>query len=373
MLSVRLPETVESPAMKEPAVVLANHTFATPNGKTAHGLVRGSDRFRAVAVIDPDLAGRDAGEVLDGRHAGIPVVADLDEAMTLEDAPPKWCVIGIATHGGRLLPALHTLVLEAVGKGLGIVNGLHDATSDDAEIAAAARVRGVKLIDLRKPKPKHELHFWAGDIYGVRAPRLAVLGTDCALGKRTTTRIIVEAMNRAGVRTEMIYTGQTGWIQGARYGIVLDAIVNDFVSGELEHAVVRCDREVGPDLMVIEGQASLRNPSGPCGAEMLLSAAARGVVLHHAPGREFLDGYETMGLAVPSLESEIELVRYYDSETVAVTLNSKGCTPKELDRYRSEYRETLGVPVVEPLIEGVGALVPVIRDFMERERARDAA
>ena len=358
---------------REPAVVLANNKFTTPNGKTAHGLVRGSDRFRVTAIVDPDLAGRDAGEALDGRPAGIPIVADLDEAIALEEAPPKWCVVGIATHGGRLLPEIHTLILEAVGKGLGIVNGLHDATSDDAEIAAAARARGVELVDLRKSRPRHELHFWEGDIYRVRAPRLAVLGTDCALGKRTTARIVVDAMNRAGIRTEMIYTGQTGWMQGARYGIVFDSIVNDFVSGELEHAIVRCDREAEPDLMVLEGQSSLRNPSGPCGAEMLLSAAARGVVLHHAPGREFLEGYEAMGLRIPSLESEMELIRYYDSETIAVTLNSKGCTAEQLDRFRVEYREKLGIPVVEPLTEGVEALVPAIRSFIERERTRDAA
>ena len=147
---------------------------------------------------DPELAGRDAGELLDGRPAGIPIVATLDEAMAIEHSPPKWCVIGIATHGGRLIPEIHTLILEAVGKGLGIVNGLHDAASDDAEIAAAARMRGVDLVDLRKSKPKHELHFWQGDIYHVRAPRLAVLGTDCAVGKRTTARMLVEAMNRAG-------------------------------------------------------------------------------------------------------------------------------------------------------------------------------
>ena len=125
--------------------------------------------------------------------------------------------------------------------------------------------------------------------------------------------------------------------------------------------------------MVIEGQSSLRNPSGPCGAEMLLSAAARGVVLHHAPGREFLEGYESMGLRVPSLESEIELIRYYDSEAIAVTLNSNGCTPEQLDRLRTEYRDKLGIPVVEPLTEGVEALVPAIRGFIERERKRDAA
>ena len=361
--------------MREPAIVLANNMFATPNGKTAHGLVRGSDRFRVVAIVDPDprIAGRDAGEVLDGRPAGIPIVATLDDALALDGSPPRWCVIGVATHGGRLIPEIHTLILEAVGRGLGIVNGLHDATSDDAEIAAAARARGVELIDLRKSKPKHELHFWQGDIYRVRAPRLAVLGTDCAIGKRTTARILVDATNRAGLRTEMIYTGQTGWMQGARYGIVFDSIVNDFVSGELEHAIVSCDREVRPDLMVIEGQSSLRNASGPCGAEMLLSAAARGVVLHHAPGREYIEGFQSLGLRVRSLESEIELIRYYDSETIAVTLNSQGCTPDELDRFRAEYRERLGVPVIEPLAEGVEELIPVIRDFIERDRARGAA
>jgi len=358
--------------LKEPAVVLANHLFDTPNGKTAHGLVRGSDRFTVVAIVYPDVAGRDAGEVLDGRPAGIPVVADLAEAMALEGPGPKWCIVGVATHGGRLLPELHTLILDAVDKGLGIVNGLHDTTADDAEVAAAARGRGVELIDLRRSKPRPALHFWEGDIYRVRAPRLAVLGTDCALGKRTTTRLIVEAMNRAGVRTEMIHTGQTGWMQGARYGIVFDSIVNDFVCGELEHTIVRCDREVEPDLMVIEGQSSLRNPSGPCGAELLLSAAARAVVLQHAPGREFFEGYESMGLRIPSLESEIDLIRLYGAETIAVTLNSKGCTPDELDHFRAEYRKTLGIPVVEPLTEGAETLVPAIRAFVERERERSA-
>ncbi|MCY4350828.1 MAG: DUF1611 domain-containing protein [Thiotrichales bacterium] len=355
--------------LKEPAIVLANHLFDTPNGKTAHGLVRGSGRFKVVAIVDPDVAGRDAGEVLDGRPAGIPVVADLDEAMVLEGPAPKWCIVGVATHGGRLLPELHTLILDAVDKGLGIVNGLHDTTADDAEVAAAARGRGVELIDLRRSKPRPALHFWEGDIYRVRAPRLAVLGTDCALGKRTTTRLIVEAMNRVGVRTEMIYTGQTGWMQGARHGIVLDSIVNDFVCGELEHAIVGCDRDVKPDLMVIEGQSSLRNPSGPCGAELLLSAAARGVVLQHAPGREFFEGYESMGLRIPSLESEIDLIRLYGAETIAVTLNSKGCPPDELDRFRAEYRTTLGIPVIAPLTEGAEALVPAIRAFVERERS----
>ena len=63
--------------MTEPTIVLANGLFQTSNGKVTHGLIRGSDRFRVVAVVDPDTAGQDAGQVLDGIHRGIPVVATM--------------------------------------------------------------------------------------------------------------------------------------------------------------------------------------------------------------------------------------------------------------------------------------------------------
>ena len=152
-----------------------------------------------------------------------------------------------------------------------------------------------------------ELRFWTGAIAEVRAPRLAVLGTDCALGKRTTARLLVEACRRAGIRAEMIYTGQTGWMQGGRYGFVLDSTPNDFVAGELEGAVVACDREQQPDLIVIEGQSALRNPSGPCGAEMLVSAGARAVMLQHAPGRPCFKGLP--GWDIPRLDEEIALIQ----------------------------------------------------------------
>ena len=106
--------------MKESAVVLANDKFMTSNGKTAHGLVRGSDRFRVTAIVDPGLAGHDAGEMLDGRPADIPIVADLDEAIALEDSPPKWCIIGIATHGGRTAPGASHPRPRSCGQGASV-------------------------------------------------------------------------------------------------------------------------------------------------------------------------------------------------------------------------------------------------------------
>ncbi len=354
--------------MKSPAIVLANRLFNTPNGKVAHGLIRGSDRFEVLAVVDPDCAGEDAGEALDGRRRGIPIVASLDEALSLAGETPRYCVIGIATHGGRFTDELRTTVLEAVKRGLSVVNGLHDAASEDAEIAAAARVAGVELIDLRKSPPKSALHFWEGDINCVRAPRVAVLGTDCALGKRTTTRFLVQALNDAGVRAEMIYTGQTGWMQGARYGFVFDAVINDYVSGEVEHAIVTCDREAEPDIMIIEGQSSLRNPSGPCGSEFLLSGGARGVVLQHAVGREFFEGYEAQQLRIPSVSDEIALIAMYGARTLAVTLNGAHVGADELIECQHAYERELGIPVLRPLEEGVERLVPVMREYIEEQR-----
>jgi len=354
--------------MKSPAIVLANRLFKTPNGKVAHGLIRGSERFEALVVVDPDCAGEDAGEALDGERRGIPIVATLSEAIDTCREAPRYCIVGIATHGGRFTEELRACVLEAVERGLAIVNGLHDAASEDAEIAAAAERYGVELIDLRKSPPKSALHFWESDILEVRAPRVAVLGTDCALGKRTTTRFLVQALNEAGVRAEMIYTGQTGWMQGARYGFVFDAVINDYVSGEVEHAIVTCDREAEPDVMIIEGQSSLRNPSGPCGAEFLLSGGARGVVLQHAAGREFFEGYEKQQLRIPPLADEIALIAMYGARTLAVTLNGAAVSDEALIEYQKRYERELGIPVVRPLDEGVGRLVPVLREYIESER-----
>ncbi|MEE4377869.1 MAG: DUF1611 domain-containing protein [Candidatus Competibacteraceae bacterium] len=351
-----------------PAIVLANGFFQTPNGKAAHGLVRGSERFKVQAVVDPLCAGQDAGSVLDGQRRGIPLVASLTEALAIGPESPQFCVVGIATHGGRFTPELRILLLEAAQLGLSIVNGLHDYVSADAEIAAVAAEQGLTLIDLRKPKPKHELHFWTGAIHQVQAPRLAVLGMDCAIGKRTTARLLTQALAVAGIKAEMIFTGQTGWMQGFRYGFVLDSVVNDYVSGELEHAIVTCDQEIRPDVIILEGQSSLRNPSGPCGAEFLLSGAARGVILQHAPGREFFEGYEDQGHRIPPVEDEIKLIRCYGARTLAVTLQGKGMTPIALQQAQRDLQQRLNIPVVCPLEDGVEALVPVVQDFIAAQR-----
>ena len=161
----------------------------------------------------------------------------------------------------------------------------------------------------------------------------------------------------------MIYTGQTGWMQGARYGLVFDSLPNDFVCGELEHAIIRCAREVDPDIALIEGQSALRNPCGPCGGEMLLAAAAHGIVLQHAPGSEFYEDFEHLELRIPPLENEIELIsRHYGVPVLGVSLNGYGLRAEQLIAVQQELKAKLGIPVVRPLEEGVAALADAIVD-----------
>ena len=58
---------------KSNAIILTAGYLDSPSGKTAHGLIRGTDRFDILAVIDEKHAGKDAGEMLDGKRRNIPI------------------------------------------------------------------------------------------------------------------------------------------------------------------------------------------------------------------------------------------------------------------------------------------------------------
>ncbi|MBY0436259.1 MAG: DUF1611 domain-containing protein, partial [Cyclobacteriaceae bacterium] len=232
---------------KSNAIVITAGYLDSDSGKTAHGLIRGTERFTILGVIDNKHPGKDAGEVLDGKNRGIPVYASLKDFAKKSKKKAAYCIIGVATKGGVLPKELRSMLREAISNGYHIVNGLHDYVSDHADLVALAKKKRVKIIDVRKPKKFKDLHFWSGDIAKVKCPKIAVLGTDCALGKRTTTRFLMQAMRAAGYKAEMIYTGQTGWMQGAKYGFIFDSTLNDFISGEMEHAIVQCWEEAKPD------------------------------------------------------------------------------------------------------------------------------
>ena len=256
--------------MKDTALILTNGRLTTSDAKTAHGLIRGTERFTIVDVVDPLNCGKDAGDIVDGRFRNIPVFESVRTFLDHSRQKPDYGIIGVALSGGRLPEEWNDILLEVLENQISIISTMHQLLGEKPVLRDAARKNGVEIIDLRKPKPIDQLHFWSGEIYKVRAAKIAVLGMDCSIGKRTTARFITELCRQEGIRTEMIYTGQTGWLQGYKHGFIFDATLNDFVSGELEQAVLECNRQSSPDLILIEGQSGLRNPSGPCGSEIIV-------------------------------------------------------------------------------------------------------
>jgi uncharacterized NAD-dependent epimerase/dehydratase family protein len=248
--------------------------------------------------------------------------------------------------------------------GLNVDSGLHDFLNERLEIASLAKERGVKLRDIRRTPPREALNAFTGRIEEVGSFRVAVLGTDSAVGKRTTAWKLVEGLEGAGIGSEMIGTGQTAWLQGARYSIMLDSLVNDFIAGELEHAVWSAWKDVGPRVIVVEGQGSLLNPAYPGGFEILAATRPHCVVLQHAPAREVYDGFPDYPLH--SLATQIRAIELISGRpVVAVTVNHEELTPVEARLAAARIEEETGLPATDVLLDGPGRLVEVIRKKME--------
>ncbi len=346
------------------AIILTNGFLNSDVAKTAHGLIRGTERYEITGVIDAPTAGKDAGEVVDSTFRNIPIFSSVDEAISkLNDI--QFCIIGVATVGGLLPQDMLPAIELCITKGISIVNGLHEFLSEKPYLITLAKQYNVELIDVRKPKLKSELHFWSGEIFKVVVPIIAVMGMDCAMGKRTTCRMIKQACEKENIDAQMIFTGQTGWLQGGKYGFIFDSTLNDFISGELENAIVTCWKETKAEVIFIEGQSALRNPSGPCGTEFLISGNAKHVILVHAPKRKYYDNLIEWG-KIPPVESEIEIINKYGSQVLALALNTEHCSNEEALQFQKYYEEKLKIPVLLPLQQGVDKVVSFIKTLIQK-------
>jgi uncharacterized NAD-dependent epimerase/dehydratase family protein len=348
------------------AIVYCEGAFGTPNGKTAHGLVRRTIRYRVLSVVDSRKAGSDAGLLLDGKEKGIPVLASVENAVregTARGLPPTHFVIGLAPDGGRLSEAARKDVIRAIQMGLHVDSGLHDFLSEDPEAAALAARKGVRIRDVRKPPSRKDLHFFSGKIEEVGCLKVAILGTDSAVGKRTTAWVLVDALNAADHRAEMVGTGQTAWMQGVRYGIILDSLINDFVAGEIEHAVWSAWKEQNPDVIAIEGQGSLMNPAYPGGYEILAAGRPDVVILQHAPARKEYDGFP--GYPLHPLEKQIAAIELISEKpVVAITLNHEGLAKEEIPAVCGNIERATGLPTIDVLTQGADKVVSVLLSHM---------
>ncbi|QDU67926.1 DUF1611 domain-containing protein [Engelhardtia mirabilis] len=341
------------------AVVYCEGNFGDVDGKTANGLVRHSEKYTIHSVIDSEQAGSDAGQVLDGEPNGIPICHDLAASLALEGTLPQFFIFGIAPASGALSIVERGLILEAIGLGMHVVNGLHEFLNDDPEFVAAGAASRVELLDVRRPRAKKDLRMFSGRVGLLDCPRIAVLGTDCAIGKRTTANILARALNERGLKAVMVGTGQTGLMQGARYGIALDAVPSQFCAGELEATILEAFEGEHPDVIIVEGQGALSHPAYSTSAFILRGSCPQAVVLQHAPGRRHRCDFEQMPMPDPA--SEIRLIETFsDTKVIGLTLNHEHLTEIQVDAAIEQYERELGIPATDALTRPTERLVQMV-------------
>ncbi|NCF94270.1 MAG: DUF1611 domain-containing protein, partial [Verrucomicrobiaceae bacterium] len=284
----------------------------------------------------------------------------LDEALKLAgEGVPDYFIFGMAPSSGILSTKERGLVLEAIGLGMNIVNGLHEFLNEDPEFAAASARMHVQILDVRKPRAKKDLRMFSGRIDEVTCPVIAVLGTDGAIGKRTTATILTRALNDQGVRAVMVGTGQTGLIQGTRYGIALDAIPSQFCSGEMESTVVEAFEAESPDVIIVEGQGALSHPAYLTSTFILRGSRPDGVVLQHAPGRGHLGDFGTVAMPTPA--AEINLIQTFaKTKVIGLTINHEDMTDTEVSAAITKYEDELGIPATDALTRSPERLVEMV-------------
>lgn len=346
-------------AVPPTAIVYCEGNFTKIDGKTANGLVRHSEAYRILSVIDSDHGGANSGLVLDDTMNHIPIFENLDAAIAHEAVIPDTFIFGMAPSTGRLSPADRSVVLNAITRGMNIVSGLHEYLSDDPEIACAASEQSVTIRDIRKPKPSKDMRLFDGSVGQVQALRIAVLGTDCAIGKRTTATVLARALNAKGIKAVLVGTGQTGLMQGAKYGVAMDAVPPQFCCGELEGAIVAASEAENPDVILIEGQGALSHPAFCTSAFILRGSQPDAVILQHAPKRAHRCDFPAMPMPTPA--SEIALIEAFaDTRVIGITLNHEGMSEVDISDTITAQSYELGLPVTDALSRPAAHLLAMV-------------
>ena len=255
-------------------------------------------------------------------------------------------LIGVTPVGGRI-PAHWAPVLQAaVQAGLDIVSGLHTPLESVPGLARAAADAGVRLVDVRRP-PDDLPRATGKRRSGKRA---AMVGTDCALGKKYTALALARAMREQGVDADFRATGQTG-IMIAGAGIAVDAVIADFIAGAAECI----SPAAAPDHWdLVEGQGSLFHPAyAGVTLGLLHGSQPDALVLCHDPQRQRIVSWPDY--PVPGLKEAEQLylrmarLTNPDARLAGVSLNTSSLDETAAQEALAQAERELGVPAFDPM------------------------
>ena len=275
-------------------VVLAINSFNHIENKTGNMLIRYM-QDEVVAIIDPKKKGLTSNDVIQV-GGDIPVVGSFNDAKKYK---PDHLVIGNAPQGGIVSSQMLVEIKEAISNGINIVSGMHEFLSKDTYLKKIAEKSGSKIIDLRIPPSQPS--FSKGSWCKRNIPVLLVVGTDCDTGKMTTAWEIKTRLSNLNKKVKFIGTGQTGILLSD--GIAIDAIISDFMSGEIEN-LIDTKVENDTDLIIVEGQGSLSNYAySGVTLGLMHGCMPDYLILTHDPSRS----KDVMGHKIPDIKELMQL------------------------------------------------------------------
>jgi len=270
------------------------------------------------------------------------------------EAGVKTVIVGTTNRGGVLGEGWEPLLVQALELGMDLASGLHHRLADIAVLRDTAARCGRQIADVRHPTRE----FSVGN--GVRRPgkRLLTVGTDCSIGKMFTALAIDREIRARGVKSDFRATGQTG-ILIAGDGVSIDAVVSDFVSGAVEWL---CPANDADHWDVIEGQGSLFHASyAGVTLSLIHGAQPDALVMCHEPTRPHMRGLPSYRL--PDLRECIDAnlaaarLTNKDVRCVGLSINTSAMDAGAGRDYLRETGARLGLPCVDPVRTGVGAIV----------------
>ena len=284
--------------------------------------------------------------------------ADLGLAdMSIDEAwagGAKSMIIGVANAGGVLPESWSANIVEALEQGMDVISGLHMKLVDIPEVRERAERLGRNLYDVRYL----DRRFATGKGTKRSGKRLLSVGTDSSCGKMYTTLALEKEMQARGMDAHFRATGQSG-ILIAGGGVAIDAVVADFISGAVEWLTPEND----PDHWdLIEGQGSLFHPSfAGVSLGLLHGAQPDALVLCHEPTRNSMRGLPEQPLPALAecIDANLRAARLTnpDARFVGVCVNTSRLEPEAAARFKQETEADLGLPAIDPLVDGVARIV----------------
>jgi len=348
-------------------LVYAQDQLGTPSAKTAHSVIRYSASHVA-AVLDRRHAGERVHDIL--RFGGnIPVVDTVADGIICgADA----FLVGIALAGDGMPGDLRASIAQAIEHRLEIWNGLHSFVADDPDLGPLAARHGVRVHDVRRPPD--ELPVGAGRVRELDKTVVLAVGTDANIGKMTVMLQLRDALASRGARAAFAPTGQTGiFIEG--WGICVDAVIADFISGAAEAVTMQAARDA--DVVLVEGQGSILHP-GYSGVSLglLHGSLPHALIACHQPSRKTFR--HNAWLPIPRLSRVIRLHEELadplrPAKTIGVSLNTSDLTEHDARIAIDQAKEETGLPVVDPVREDPAPLVEAVLAFDRERRAKTAA